>query len=106
MDDQITLIRPEPPSKDARPGSLSSLPPDLLEQIRGRVRVLALFLALGFAIDPAFYFAGYAAGAFAHIPLPPQFYKRLPFQLANVGGMLASVAVWAVTRHRRMLPSR
>jgi serine/threonine-protein kinase len=106
MDDQVTLLRPEAPSKDARPGSLSSLPPDLLEQIRGRVRLLALFLTIGFAIDPVLYFAGYGAAALAEVPLRPDFYKRLPFQWANLGAMAASATVWAVTRHRQILPSR
>ncbi|HEY7027146.1 MAG TPA: serine/threonine-protein kinase [Gemmatimonadales bacterium] len=106
MDDQITLIRPEAPSKDSRPGSLSSLPPDLLEQIRGRVRLLALFLAIGFAVDPVVYFAVKGSAALAGVELPPDFAKRLPFQWANLGAMASSVLVWAVSRHRQMLPSR
>src|SRR5262245_46591706 len=106
MDDQVTLLRPDASSKDGRSGSLSSLPPDLLDQIRGRVRLLALFLTIGFAIDPVLYFVGYAVAALAHIKPEPEYYKRLPFQLANLGATAASLAVWAVTRHRKLLPSR
>src|SRR5215813_1003362 len=106
MDDQVTLLRPDSSSKEGRSDSLSSLPPDLLEQIRGRVRLLALFLTIGFAIDPVLYFVGFGVASLTDVHLEPEYYKRFPFQVANLAAMVASLAVWAVTRHRKLVPSR
>ena len=50
MCEQITLLGP--PQAAADRSSLSALPKDLQEQVRGRVRLLALLLAAGFAVDP------------------------------------------------------
>ena len=57
MAEHITLLRPDISSPSSERGLSSALPPDLLEQVRGRVRLLALFLTIGFAIDPVLYFA-------------------------------------------------
>ena len=49
MPDHVTLLRP-----DARPdsgGISGALPADLLEQVRRRVRILALLLLAAFASD-------------------------------------------------------
>ena len=70
MPDQISFLQPETPSRDYRPGSLSSLPADLLDQIRGRVRLLAIFLTVGFSIDPVLYFANLGAARLANVQLP------------------------------------
>jgi len=78
MGDNVTLLRPDvsPPSSER--GLSSWLPSDLLEQIRSRVRLLALFLTIGFAIDPAFYFVTYGAAVLAHVQLPNDFFTRMP----------------------------
>ena len=106
MAEHITLIRPgsSPPSSER--GLSSALPPDLLDQVRGRFRLLALFLTIGFAIDPVLYFASYGVAALKGIELPSEFVKRLPFQWANLGATVASGLVWAVARHRLLTPSR
>jgi eukaryotic-like serine/threonine-protein kinase len=106
MPDQISFLQSEAPSRDSRPGSLSSLPADLLDQIRGRVRLLAIFLTIGFSIDPLLYFANLGAARLAGVQLPGEFYQRLPFQWGNLGGALASALLWAVTRHRGVAPAR
>ena len=106
MHDHITLLRPEGPSRDSRPGSLSSLPPDLLEQIRGRVRLLALFLMIGFSIDPALYFVNLVAARLAGVPFPAEFSERLPFQLGDLGGAAVSAVMWVLARYRRLTPAR
>jgi hypothetical protein len=46
MEEHVTLLPPEADSPGDR-GISSSLPPDLLEQIRGRVPLLALLLLVG-----------------------------------------------------------
>ena len=105
MDTPVTLLRAEQTPSD--PGWISTaLPPDLLEQVRGRVRLLALFLVIGFAIDPVQYFISWGVAAFAGVQLPNDFYQRLPFQWANLGGAAASAALWGVARNRQVAPSR
>jgi eukaryotic-like serine/threonine-protein kinase len=105
MPDRITLL-PRGAPADSRPGSLASLPPDLQEQVRARVRLLALFLAIGFAIDPVLYFANYGVALLASVRLPAEFYHRLPFQWGNLGGAAASAMLWMVTRRRSIAPAR
>ena len=43
MQEHVILLGPEESLADVR-GLSSSLPPDLMEQVRGRVRLLALLL--------------------------------------------------------------
>ena len=106
MADNVTLLRHDvsPPSSEG--GLSSALPPDLLEQVRGRVRLLALFLTIGFAIDPVLYFANYGVATLIHYPMPKDFVTRMPFQLSNLCAVVASAIVWGVTRHPRLTPSR
>jgi hypothetical protein len=105
MHDRITLL-PRDASADSRAGSLASLPTDLQEQVRGRVRLLALFLTIGFAIDPVLYFANYGFAFLAGVRLPAEFYHRLPFQWGNLGGAAASGLLWTVTRRRSVAPAQ
>jgi len=105
MHEPITLLHREASTRDSRPGSLSSLPLDLLDQIRSRVRLLALFLMIGFAIDPVLYFVDFLIARLIKAPLPETFHKMLGFQLTNLGAMAASTMVWALTRRRKMSPA-
>jgi hypothetical protein len=50
-------------------GLSSSLPPDLMEQVRGRVRLLALLLLLAFSFDPLIYFGMWAIATIAGYPV-------------------------------------
>jgi hypothetical protein len=51
MQEHVTLLGPVGSPRERR--SLSStLPPDLMEQVRGRVRLLALLLLAAFSFDP------------------------------------------------------
>ena len=106
MAEHITLLPPDPSSPSRERGLSSALPPDLLEQIRGRLRLLALFLMIGFAIDPVLYFLGYGVAALQDAKLPGDFLMRLPFQWANLGATIVSAAVWGAARHPRLTPSR
>ena len=65
-----TLLEREESTWDSQSGSLSALPADLLDQIRGRLRLIALFLTIGFAIDPTIYFVGYIFARAGGITLP------------------------------------
>jgi serine/threonine-protein kinase len=105
MHEDITLLRPDQ-TRASEPGLSSALPPDLLEQVRGRLRLLALFLTIGFAIDPALYFANFGVAVLIGVQMPSEFHQRLMFQWANLGAMGASALVWALTRRRTVAPSR
>jgi serine/threonine-protein kinase len=105
MPDRITQLPRDAPA-DSRAGSLDSLPPDLQEQVRGRVRLLALFLTIGFAIDPTLYFLNFAVTRLAGVPFPAEFARRLPFQLGDLGGAAASALLWMVTRRGGVAPAR
>ena len=106
MHENVTLLRPGVSPPSSQRGLSSALPPDLLEQVRGRLRLLALFLVVGYAIDPVMYFANYGVAALIDYQLPSDFFRRMPFQWANLGAMAASAIVWGVTRHPRLTPSR
>ena len=56
MQRHVTLLGPEESPTVVR-GLSSYLPPDLMEQVRGRVRLLALLLLVALAFDPLIYFA-------------------------------------------------
>jgi eukaryotic-like serine/threonine-protein kinase len=106
MAENVTLLRPDVSAPSSQRGLSSALPPDLLEQIRSRLRLLALFLVIGYAIDPVMYFANYGVAALGDFQLPSDFFKRMPFQWANLGAMTTSAVVWGLTRHPRLNPSR
>jgi len=102
MAEHVTLIRPEAPSPDPRRGTMSSLPPDLLEQVRGRVQLLALLILLASAVDPLFYGARWLYSAMARVPLPPRFEDMIAFQWASLGVMVISAGLWWAARSRRV----
>ncbi|MGH7497333.1 MAG: hypothetical protein ACREL3_00605 [Gemmatimonadales bacterium] len=62
----MTLLHPDRPPGTRR--SSSTLPPDLLEQVRGRVRLLALLLFVIFAFEPFLDLIVWIVGAVGGIP--------------------------------------
>jgi serine/threonine-protein kinase len=103
MNDQVTLLRPGVAGPDAR-GLSASLPFDLLEQVRGRVRLLALLVMTAFAIDPVLFFLSWslsddpAAGA--------GFRESAPFYVGDVGVVAISAALWVAARSTRVGSAR
>ena len=104
MHEHVTFLRPQAHSTDAR-GITSVFPPEVLEQIRGRVRLLALLLLVAFAFDLVIY-AGNWAAVLAGYPLPSSFFETWAFQLVNVTAVAASAGLWWVARRRHVSPSR
>lgn len=93
MKEHVTLLRPDAAPADS--GRVSgALPPDLLDQVRGRVRLLALLLTVAFALDPLIYAVRLALVAFGGAAEPADLSAALPFALTNVGGVVVSAGLW------------
>ncbi len=105
MQEHVTLLRPEEPTPGGA-GVSSGLPPDLLEQVRGRVRLLAMLLMAGSALDPAVFLLTWTASRLSGTPLLPEALKDVPFLLADATVAIASAAVWWLARRDWISPSR
>jgi hypothetical protein len=105
MHEHVTLLPPEARSDER--GLSSSLPADLLEQVRGRVRLLALLLLVAFSFDPLLYFGMWLVATAAGYPVV---LGQWGFRLLDVGAVAASGALWWVARSRDIpadrLPTR
>jgi hypothetical protein len=94
MQEHVTLLGPAGSPRERK--SLSStLPPDLMEQVRGRVRLLALLLLVAFSVDPLVYFGIWLIATLAGYPVV---YGQLGFRLLDLGVVAASAALWWVAR--------
>jgi serine/threonine-protein kinase len=101
MREHITLLGPPAASPDR--SSLSALPPDLLEQVRGRVRLLALLLAGGFALDPVLALLAWTIAALARYPIA---FGNVSFIVADAAVALASLGLWWVAGRNRVSAER
>jgi len=72
----------------------SSLPADLLEQVRGRIRLLSMLILAAFAFDPIFYFAAWSVATLAGVPLTATWFARTGFMALNGGAVAASALLW------------
>ena len=99
MDQRVTRVQPDVPSRGS---SLSStLPPDLLEQVRGRLGLLALLMMVAFALDPLLYFGGWAAIALNE-GAPSDYFRDLGFYWGDLAIVATSAILWRVARSRRV----
>jgi hypothetical protein len=105
MQEHVTLLQPEGPAPGGARVS-SVLPRDLLEQVRGRVRLLAILLLAGFAFDPVVFLLTWTASRATGTPLPPGILEEVPFVLADAALALASAVVWWLARQSWISPSR
>ncbi|HUR95135.1 MAG TPA: serine/threonine-protein kinase [Gemmatimonadales bacterium] len=101
MHEHVTLVGPEPAAGETP--RLSALPRDLLEQVRGRVRLLALLLLIGFALDPAIFLIGWTVGTLSGVPVR---FGNTGFVVTDLGVVLASLGVWWMAGEGRVSPSR
>jgi hypothetical protein len=105
MREDVTLIARESPASRMRSGG-TTLPRDLLQQVRGRVRTLALLMMAAFAIDPFIYFAGLAAHSLNLADLPPDFHAKARYAWASLLVVVASAALRAAAGSPRVSPTR
>ena len=99
------MVRPAAPAPSAR-GFSSALPPDLLEQVRGRIALLVLLMMIAFAIDPLLFFGGWLVARLNEGPLQRELLADAPFYLADLTVVASSAAFWWVTRARRVSAAR
>jgi hypothetical protein len=105
MHEHVTLLRPGARSLEGR-GLSSGLPADLLEQVRGRVRLLAAFVFVGSALDPTRFLISWGVGVLRGDSPPSEFFATIPFRLVDVAMAAASAGLWWVARSRHVSPSR
>jgi eukaryotic-like serine/threonine-protein kinase len=104
MDGTVSLLRPEAPTPTT--GRLSlGLPADLLLQIRRRIRILAILLFVGFAIDPFFYGLAVLIARSSHQDLTGSQLAILNFLWINLAALIASAGLWAASRSQRVSAS-
>jgi eukaryotic-like serine/threonine-protein kinase len=101
---QETLLRPEVQPPESH-GISSVFPPEVLEHVRGRVRLLALLILAAFAFDLVIY-AGHWSALLLGYPLERSFFETGAFQLINLAAVVASAGLWWVARSRHVSASR
>jgi hypothetical protein len=77
-----------------------------MEQVRGRLRALALLILFAFAIDPAFFFGSWIYLKVNHIIPPDRFIRDAAFYWADLGVVAASAGLWWVAGSRRVSATR
>ncbi len=101
MDHPVTLVHPGHRHRAGLDAS-SGLPRDLLEQVRGRIRLLALLMLGAFAIDPFFYFGTWAVASIGGRPIPADYFRNAAFYWSDIGVVAASLTLWAVARNEQV----
>jgi len=102
LQEHVTLLPPEARPQDSK-GISASLPPDLLEQVRARVRVLALILLIAFSFEPFLYLCAWVLGKLFRFPVA---FANLGFLAVSAGAAAASLGLLLVARDRRVSASR
>ena len=104
MHEQVTLLGPDAPSGHS--SRISALPKDLLDQVRGRVRILSLLLLCAFSVGPVLSLITWLVGTLRGDQVPQEFYDRMGFVLADAAVAVASAVIWLVARKPAASPSR
>jgi hypothetical protein len=105
MHEHVTLLPPDTAAPEAK-GNSSTLPPDLLEQVRARVRVLGLLLMISFALDPVLFFGGGIVMRLNEGSLPSEFFRDALFYCGDIVVVAASAALWWIAGERRIPVTR
>jgi serine/threonine-protein kinase len=105
MHDRVTLMPPDAQAPDSRLRS-SSLPGDLLQQVRGRLRLLAAFFLVAFALDPLLFVVAWVAATVAGNAVAPELSTNAWFRLVDAIAVVASVIVWFAARRPSTPTSR
>jgi hypothetical protein len=101
MPDHVTLLPPDRESPESA-GVSASLPPDLLEQVRARIGVLALIILIAFSFDPFLYVLVWVL---AKLLGYPAHFGNLGFRLVDLCAVTASAGLLLIARNRKV-PAR
>ena len=104
MHGQETLLRPQAQPRPAH-GISSVFPAEVLEQVRGRVRLLALLILIAFAFDLVVYAGNWAAFALGY-QMADDVFQTGSFQVINLAAVVASGGLWWVARSRHVSATR
>ena len=99
MEPSATAIQ-RPADSTGRAGRALTLPPDLLQKVRSRVKLAALLLALGFLVDPAIFLLFWLIARVTG-EVPAEVETDLQGLTVNLLAILISLGVWAVARRPR-----
>ena len=77
----------------------------MLEQVRGRVRLLAGFFVLAFGFDLLLFSGAWLFFTISGRPFPNDEFQGSTFQWINLGAVIASAGLWWVAHRRRVSPS-
>ena len=105
MNPNTTLLRRDT-ELGSSPSGTAPLPIDLLEQVRGRVRILALLLLFAFGLDPLLSVIIYVGTRMSGDPLPAGFSTSISLQWLNVIAVLVSLGISLIARRRDVDPVR
>ena len=105
MEGMTSLFRTVGPRPTPQ-GVSSALPSDLLERVRGRVRLLSFLIFLAFSFDLVFFAVEWVTASLAHRPMAAESLSNATFQWVNLGAALASAALWWAAGKQRASPSR
>jgi serine/threonine-protein kinase len=100
MHEHATLLRPAAHSP-AGEGISSAFPPEVLEQVRARVRLLSVLILVAFAFDLVVYAGNWIAILLGQQP-EDGFLETGAFQVANTVAVVASAGLWWVARSPRV----
>ncbi len=105
MSAPVTLLRPHAPTPAGGPAT-DWLPHDLQEQVRGRVKLLAILLFAAFSFDVVQALGAWIWYRVTQTPLPEGALDHVGFLWANAACAGAAVAMWWLARGKRVSLSR
>jgi serine/threonine-protein kinase len=101
----VAFLPPDAPTADSNRLS-SALPGDLLDKVRGRVRLLAMFAAVASAVGPVLFLVSWSVGAWVGSTPPPEFFANAPFVAVDGVIALVSLGLWWLARRPAVPASR
>jgi tRNA A-37 threonylcarbamoyl transferase component Bud32 len=84
----------------------AALPSDLLEQVRGRLQLLAAWFLVAFAFDLLLFVGANIFAALTRIEIPKNAFQAGRFQWVNLAAVVASAGLWWAARSRHLSASR
>jgi hypothetical protein len=101
----VAFLPPDAATADSNRLS-SALPGDLLDKVRGRVRLLATFVAISSAVGPVLFLVSWVVGAWLGSTPPPEFFANAPFVAVDGVIALVSLGLWWLARRPTVSSTR